>query len=675
MKTKRQSAPLTRLTNFLQRQEDIAYQYLAEQIGDAFFLAGQRTGLFRFCNHRAVELTGYTQAELERLSLAEVITAQEAGETLDHIHRLDVGVYRNIQNVALKIKGEKFVYVDLRISATQAADGETVVILLAHDPADRLLIERAAAHHHRALTAFGDLGRLLAGQLAGTPPGATLQLLTACQQLSWADALAIYRRADDSPDYGLDEASYLPADFPSTLPGIDPAAGNSPLNWRSGERPISNLARAARNARFAVLHSRPIGREVTPHFILVLAYQTPPFHTLDTGSLADLAAEFFDASQQLRQQRIAAEDRAQHLMVLDQLFATWMAESGEGLVRVDDEGHIVELNSSAESLLGFKTIDSRGRPLEDVIVSAQPIAQPVLTAFRNGQSWGGVIVDMVRRDGTSVAAYLRAIPLPPGAGAGLILIADRTDQRQFQAQSDHLERRAWLGDLSAIFAHDVRNPLNGIATGLSYLSGKFEAQDPLYESVSKMQAEVNRIEQLLKNVLLVAKSSELNYQRVALHQLLERILARWESRLGRRNIALEHDIDPRTPLALADIYQMDQVFTNLLVNAVDAMTDTGGTLSVKCHAATHPRTPHGDFVQILFGDTGPGIPPEMQNRVFDPFVTTKSDGTGLGLAITKRIVTAHKGTIFVESWPGIGTAFFIFIPVARRATGPLTPPA
>ena len=112
---------------------------------------------------------------------------------------------------------------------------------------------------------------------------------------------------------------------------------------------------------------------------------------------------------------------------------------------------------------------------------------------------------------------------------------------------------------------------------------------------------------------------------------------------------------------------MDQVFTNLLVNAFDAMSELGGTLSVQCHAATDPKTPHGDFVQILFSDTGPGIPPEMQAKIFDPFVTTKSDGTGLGLAITKRIVTAHKGTIFVESWPGIGTAFFVFIPVARKS--------
>src|SRR5258708_25187918 len=119
MNLKRQAAPLIRFTNFLQRQEDVSYQYLAEQIGDAFFLAGQRNGLFRYFNHRAVELTGYTREELERLSLSELITAQDASETLEAIHRLEIGVYRNIQNVALKTKSGALSHIDLRISATQ----------------------------------------------------------------------------------------------------------------------------------------------------------------------------------------------------------------------------------------------------------------------------------------------------------------------------------------------------------------------------------------------------------------------------------------------------------------------------------------------------------------------------------------------------------------------------
>jgi signal transduction histidine kinase len=579
-----------------------------------------------------------------------------------------VGVYRNVQNVALKTKSGALILVDLRVSTSQSNDGEILVTLLAHDPAERTMLERAAIHHHHALSALTNLGSILVDQIANPPSPDEARILLACQQLCLADAIAVYQRTDTLIGYQLHEAINLPVGFPTTVAGIDPAASGQPFNWHAGERPTSVLTRVARNAHYSVLHVRPIGPAANPDILLVLAYEAPPGQSLDTGTFADLVASFFATSHTLQHHLAEHNQRAEQLTALSQLFSIWSASSAEGLLQVDAKDKLVNLNSAAEGLLGFRLADTRGRPLEDVIISAQPIAQPILAAFRNGMHWGGVEVDLVRRDGTTLAAYIRAVPLSAGAG-GLILIADRTDQRQFQAQSDHLERRAWLGDLSAIFAHDVRNPLNGIATGLSYLAGKYAPDDPLTDSVNKMQAEVNRIEQLLKNVLIVAKSNEIVYQPVALNQLLERILGRWTTKLARNRITLELDLDPRSPQALADVHQMDQVFTNLIVNASDVMAEKGGTLSVRCHAATDPKTPHGDFVQITFGDTGPGIPPEFLAKIFDPFVTTKSDGTGLGLAITKRIVTAHKGTIFVESFPGIGTAFYVFIPVARRSSG------
>jgi PAS domain S-box-containing protein len=664
MNTKRQTSPFNALANFLTRSEDISFQYLADQIGESFFLASQRTGLFRHFNRKALELTGYSREELERLSLSELITPNEAGETFDQIQRLEIGLSRNIQNVSLKTKSGQWVPVDLRITAAQGNDGEIVVLLLARDPIERTMVERAASHHHQGFSALQRISQLLTEQFDLPTEELYDQLLRACQDFTQADCIAIYHLADEPAGYQLREAINLPANFPASLGSADVAANGQPYDWRAGERPLSILSRLARNHHFSLLHVRPVENEQPPNALVVLVYFTNPFQTLDTGALAQTTAAIFRAVQQLQSRVSAQDEREENLNALQSLYDLWQRETSEGMLRVNVAGKVVGLNNAFEKLLGFRLKDSHNRPLEDVVISAQPVAQPILAALSQSARWGGVEADLVRRDGAAVAVYLRAIPLPDGGG--LILVADRTDERQFQAQSDHLERRAWLGDLSAIFAHDVRNPLNGIATGLSYLANKYEADAPLYESVTKIQAEVNRIEQLLKNVLLVAKSNEINYQPVALQHLLDRILSRWGNRLARRNIQLEQDIDPRTPLALADVHQMDQVFTNLLVNAVDAMSNTGGTLSLKCHAATHAKTPHGDYVQITFVDTGPGISPEMQSKIFDPFVTTKSDGTGLGLAITKRIVTAHKGTIFVESYPGIGTTFFVFIPVAKR---------
>ena len=142
----------------------------------------------------------------------------------------------------------------------------------------------------------------------------------------------------------------------------------------------------------------------------------------------------------------------------------------------------------------------------------------LIETLKRGARWDGVETDLIRRDGDSLAAFIRAAPLMSRGNTfigGLIVITDRRQQKFFQTQSDHLERRAWLGDVSAIFAHDVRNPLNGISTGLGLFATKFLPPDPLAERVGMMQAEVLRIDQLVNNVLLAVKSSEANYQQTS----------------------------------------------------------------------------------------------------------------------------------------------------------------
>ncbi len=659
MTVQRKSGPLTFLTGVLQRQEDTGFRHLAEQLSDAVFLVVPRTGLFRYFNHRAADMTGYSREELDRQSLSELLSSPGAAEALDLIHKLEIGVQRIVPNVPLKIKSGKLVYTDLRVSAT-LSEGEVLALIIARDTEQRMMLEQAWNDHQHSLAALSELTTLLASPTRES----SQQLLALCQHFLHADTVILYRRAEAFLGYKLHEAIDPPKEFPSSIGGIDPAASTALLNWRAGERPTSLLSRAARSAGLSALYVRAIGSGAAPTAICAVGYRSPHPPAIDPARLIDTAVNIISTARSIGQQIAAQDERLKDASDIKRRFDTLSTETDEGVLRIDAAGHIVEINPAAESLLGYSPEDTANRPLDDLLISAQPLAQPLLAALQSGKRWGGVEADLIRRDGASVAVFVRAIPLTDGQG-GLILISDRTDQRQFQAQSDHLERRAWLGDLSAIFAHDVRNPLNGIATGLSYLSGKFDPSDPLADAIGKMQAEVNRIEQLLKNVLLVAKSAQLDYKPVPLHQLLERTLGRWGNRLARRNIQLVHDIDPRTPLAMADTHQMDQVFTNLIVNAYDAMSEKGGTLSVKCHAANHPKAPRGEFVELLFGDTGPGIPPELQPRIFDPFITTKSDGTGLGLAITKRIVTAHKGTIFPESWPGIGAAFHVFIPVAK----------
>ncbi|MBI5830515.1 MAG: PAS domain-containing protein [Chloroflexi bacterium] len=647
------------------RRSDPRYHELAEQFGDALLIAAPRTGLFAYVNQKAVELTGYSREAFGKLGLSELFAPHDAQPALEIIRAIEPGASNNLQNVPMLGCNGNLLYVDLRVTGA-GPDTEKLVMILVRDAEHRTSAEKATGRRRDALAALDSLVALV----MAPKTDALAQALPLAQRVLHAGCLALYRHTVGHPGFTLDTASDWPADFPETIGPTDAGSSGQAFVWHLGERPASALSRGARAAGLAALHLWPLGSDIPTRAILIAGYHYPPaLPVFEATSLVSVVARCLNALQASADQTQLQLAASARLSQLEQEVAAVVEESGEGVLRVDVKGRLVAINSTAESLLGFRAAETLNAPLEDVLVSAQPLVTPMLAALRQGQRWGGADADLVRRDGAAVPAFVRAVPLldaDNGLIMGLVLISDRTDLRHFQLKNDHLEHRAWLGDLSAIFAHDVRNPLNGIASGLSWLASKFPPGDPLAEAVTLMQGEVSRVEQLLKSVLLVAKSAQIDHQPVALNELLERALMRWRPRLHRYNVLLEYAADPATPPAMADANQMDQVFTNLIVNALEAMGKTGGTLSIKTRPAVHASRPsRGAFVEVMFGDTGPGIAPDMQQHIFNPFVTTKATGTGLGLAITKQIVTAHKGNITVESWPGVGTIFHMFIPVAK----------
>jgi len=145
--------------------------------------------------------------------------------------------------------------------------------------------------------------------------------------------------------------------------------------------------------------------------------------------------------------------------------------------------------------------------------------------------------------------------------------------------------------------------------------------------------------------------------------LIYRLLERWRPRLARENIQQHVQVSSDYPVVMGDARTLEQVFTNLISNAVDAMRENGGALTI--HIRTLKDAADRDQVELSVSDNGPGIPEEHRERIFDPFFSTSRNGTGLGLAIAKRIVTAHRGTIDVASVPG-GTVFQVILPAAIK---------
>ena len=130
---------------------------------------------------------------------------------------------------------------------------------------------------------------------------------------------------------------------------------------------------------------------------------------------------------------------------------------------------------------------------------------------------------------------------------------------------------------------------------------------------------------------------------------------------------MDVEVDEDTPLVLADVDQIEQVFSNLLSNAMHAMEPVGGSVTITVQSASSESDVRGEHVEINIGDTGPGMPGDVLERVFNPFYTTKQEGTGLGLAISQRIVNDHRGTLSAQSWPTIGTVFTVVLPATTSA--------
>lgn len=229
-----------------------------------------------------------------------------------------------------------------------------------------------------------------------------------------------------------------------------------------------------------------------------------------------------------------------------------------------------------------------------------------------------------------------------------------------QAEARRSERLAALGQLSAGLAHEIRNPLGVIKGSAETLNRKLQNSNPLAsELAGYISSEVNRASALVTRFLDFARPlrTETRLQRVTelIDQALKSVAEQWKG----GTVMVERDYQKDLPLVPLDENLCEQVFLNLVQNAYEAMGSDGGTFRVTVSdALSNGRK----GVQVRLQDTGSGVPAEMREQIFNPFVTTKKTGVGLGLSIVSKIVDEHHGTIRLENSVGKGACFVIFFP-------------
>jgi len=241
-------------------------------------------------------------------------------------------------------------------------------------------------------------------------------------------------------------------------------------------------------------------------------------------------------------------------------------------------------------------------------------------------------------------------------------VRQRTEELvAMQARVAQSERLASLGMLAAGVAHEINNPLGGILALTGLTVEDMRGDDPNRENLEEVIRQTERCRDIVKGLLAFSRQSKSNIQLLDLNKVLEDTLFLVTKQALFFNINLVQDLAPELPRVLADGSQCQQVFMNILMNAVQAM-DERGTITI----VTRSCMPH--CVEVAISDTGHGIPPEQIDRIFDPFFTTKASGkgTGLGLSIAYGIVTTHHGTISVQSAVGKGSTFTVRLPIAEE---------
>jgi len=237
-----------------------------------------------------------------------------------------------------------------------------------------------------------------------------------------------------------------------------------------------------------------------------------------------------------------------------------------------------------------------------------------------------------------------------------------TNRRLEQAQEEarRSERLAALGQLTAGLAHEIRNPLAVIRGSAETLMRRLQSADPLStELAGYINSEVSRLNTLVTRFLNFARPLKLEKRPTQIPPLLDRALKVAMERWPEAKVEVSRQYAEDLPEMNVDPDLCEQAFVNLVLNAYEAMKETGGRLTLSVSAANSDGR---RGVEAGIVDTGPGVPPELREQIFNPFFTTKKEGVGLGLSLVSKIVDDHRGWIRVSSEPGKGACFRVFLP-------------
>jgi two-component system, NtrC family, sensor kinase len=362
------------------------------------------------------------------------------------------------------------------------------------------------------------------------------------------------------------------------------------------------------------------------------------------------------------------QERASELKLLKEFNESIIESINVGLVAVDLDGRVTRLNSALEHILDLRRDSAIGKKVEELFAAD---FSDTLRQVLGNDSWrlkeirNIYKIHTATRGGRTLVLNIAIAPLEDAHGqtGALVVLEDVTSRIRLEEQLQQREKLSSIGLLAAGVAHEVNTPLTGVSSYTQMLLGMLAETDPKHALLQKVRRQAERATNIVNNLLNFSRTGDAaEFTEVDISTVLDDTVQLLEPQLRRNQIEIVRSFDPDSPRVFGNGGKLQQVFTNLLLNARDAIPE-GGRITIATITEDHS-------VVVEVSDTGIGIAPENVAKIYDPFYTTKGvgRGTGLGLAVSYGIIQEHSGHISVDSTPGHGTTFRITLPAASVRT-------
>jgi PAS domain S-box-containing protein len=334
-----------------------------------------------------------------------------------------------------------------------------------------------------------------------------------------------------------------------------------------------------------------------------------------------------------------------------------------GMVICNQRGEIIQINQPAESILGISKSYVSGKSYKTAFRENNPLCTAIGTTLSEQKAYTIPELVMTAGDGESRWISINSTVIKDEGDRMLgvvVFLNDFTEIKKLEREVAFKDKMASLGEMSSGLAHELRNSMGAIIGFAKLLMKRKEDPNLQSQAVDGLVKEAMGMETMLKSFLAFAKPMSLKIEEIDLRDTVEECYVSVKEQLKENRITFKVDSDQGLSPMRGDRILLKQCFQNLIQNSIDAMP-RGGELYIRL--SEKQKGVHDRSLTVEISDTGCGIPKEIQDKVFNPFFTSKEKGTGLGLSIVKKIVSLHHGEIELESKPNQGTNFLVSIPI------------